>query len=223
MERNDKQILLPIQKCMGYHNRGCILKRHGSHILKGCLNTQVLHAGRHATRIAFIKEAEIEAARQGPGLLLPVLKIARKHMLQVLRRYLFEQEIKHTEPQCLLCIFQIAVARNEDNGCPRHFQRHAACKLQSIHARHANVRNEEIRLFFAAHFQRGRPVVGHAAYLTLILRPVHHSAQAIQRPFFVVRQHNAVHHYSSFSTGRMISTAIPCFSSAIKRIDAFVP
>ena len=97
--------------------------------------------------------AEVEAAGKRTGLLLHIFLIAAQHLIQVTRCDLLEQKVKHTQPQRLLGILQIAVACDQDHCGARHFQCDAPGQFQAIHSGHADIGNQQVRLFPSAQIQ----------------------------------------------------------------------
>lgn len=84
-------------------------------------------------------------------LLLNLLGNLSKRFKQLRRADRLEQIRVRVQRNRLLCILKFIVSAEEHNTQPRHGAPHNLCQLQAIHKRHADVRNEHIRLHFHQH------------------------------------------------------------------------
>ena len=144
-------------------------------------------------------------------LLLNLLGNLSERFKQLRRADRLEQIRVRVQRNRLLCILKFIVSAEEHNTQPRHGAPHNLCQLQAIHKRHADVRNEHIRLHFhqhrQCHFAVRRFTCKQKAFL-LLFNAV---ADAIPDDLLIIR--NKYTHHSVFpscSSGTVKLMRVPC-------------
>ena len=106
------------------------------------------------------------------GCLLPLLGPIAQFMIQLFERSVqfgfferLEQVIPYAETQCCLRVLELGVAAHHNKVYGRKFLFGAFDQFQSGHARHTNIRNDNIRIEFSYLFQQVYAIARFTDYL----------------------------------------------------------
>ena len=144
-------------------------------------------------------------------LLLNLLGNLSKRFKQLRRADRLEQIRVRVQRNRLLCILKFIVSAEEHNTQPRHGAPHNLCQLQTIHKRHADIRNEHIRLHFHQHRQCHFAIRRFTCKQKALLLLFNAVADAIPDDLLIIR--NKYTHHSVFpscSSGTVKLMRVPC-------------